>query len=146
MFGQTSGTVSAGNLTLGGNSTFTYHSTMWILDTGNSLIHTLDLSGHAVLTGEGAGFYRAGTAVLDVNFAKTMPGSTQAMWKIPAAQSFNQSYIQYQIDGVNTTLEDERFIQTISGDYNTLTIIPEPASLLLMGLGYLVIAMRRRAQ
>jgi len=124
VFGGTGAT--GGSLSLSGNSFFSTSTQQVILgDTGNS--YNLTLSDAGVFESNSTS-WAINANNLVVNFEQADTNITPT-FKLNAggSTSFSDSFFQYQIDGVSTTLGDERFVVTegIDGfDTLTLTTIP----------------------
>jgi len=146
-FGWGSFTVAdvehSGRLTLRGDSIMTTSGTMnWGKGFGqSSLTHYLTLADSAALTVNNTTVVAVNAALLVVNFEQVDNLYTPT-WTIGEAADFNQATIQYQINGVDTTLSDSRFVQ--EGNTLSLTVIPEPAALGMMGFGTMTILLLRR--
>ncbi|MCH8526955.1 MAG: PEP-CTERM sorting domain-containing protein [Kiritimatiellae bacterium] len=136
-----------GSLALNHDATFTYLDSIHLEYDATEGIqdHRITLSDRAKLIGEGSGgLWRSGSAEITFDFRPADPNNTPG-WTLPT-NSFNQSWINWEINGVSTTLADERFsiIQNIDSTY-TLTAIPEPSSLMLMALaGLSLLGLRYR--
>jgi hypothetical protein len=140
--------TTGASLSLGGNSSFTTSTNQVVLG-GTGKNYNLTLSDSAIFE-DNASSYGVNGNTLTVNFQQGNELFTPT-WQIPSVRSFTTTFVQYQIDGVNTTLGDERFVVTegVEG-FNTLqlTVIPEPSSLLLLGIAGLAMTLvnrRRRA-
>lgn len=144
-FGNSSGSPSAASLTLNDESTFTYTTALYALDDGPNLTHTVTLNDKAKFIGLSSTFYYSPGTKLVMNFVQENRGFTPS-WTLPSYANFNQSFIQYQINGINTTLSDERFLQSTIGGKKILFLatIPEPGSLALILLGGVIMIFRRR--
>jgi arylsulfatase A-like enzyme len=110
-WGGPSGPEYAGRLTLRGNSSLTTAGAMqWQQATGQeSLTHTITLADSAALTVNNTTISSLKGAVLVVNFEQADTRYTP-IWTLGEAADFRQTNIQYQINGVNTTLSDPRFV------------------------------------
>jgi hypothetical protein len=141
--GGATGTAGSGSLTLRGNSSLTTSSNMyWQKKAAQaSLTHYLTLADSSALTVNNAEVKAINSAVLVVNFEQADNRYTPT-WTLGEAVDFNQATIQYQINGTNTTFADSRFVK--NGTTLSLTVIPEPATIGMLGLGALVTLLIRR--
>jgi hypothetical protein len=125
-FGQggATGTAGSGSLTLRGNSSLTISGLMNWSKKGDqaSLTHYLTLADSAALTVNNDDVKSINSAVLVVNFEQAKTSDTPT-WTINQAADFSGANIQYQINGVNTTLSDPRFVLT--GNTLSLTVTPK---------------------
>ncbi len=139
--------TTGASLSLSGNSSFATSTnpanTVVLGGTGNN--YNLTLSDSAVFQSN-ASSWGINSNTITVNFEQANPNFTPT-FKLNEVMSFSGAFFLYQINGVATTLADERFVLTegVNG-YDTLTVIPEPSSLLLMSMGALlfVFTLRRR--
>jgi hypothetical protein len=122
--GGATGTAGSGSLTLRGNSSLTTSSNMyWQKKAAQaSLTHYLTLADSAALIVNTAGSKSYNSALLVVNFEQAQTSNTPT-WTLGAAADFSGATIQYQINGVNTTLSDPRFVLT--GNTLSLTVTPK---------------------
>jgi hypothetical protein len=82
----------------------------WQQATGQeSLTHTITLADSAALTVKNNTVSSLKDALLVVNFEQADTRYTPT-WTLGEAADFRQTNIQYQINGVNTTLSDPRFV------------------------------------
>ena len=142
-FGNTATLSAPGSLTLQGNSSLTAAGSLdWRqVNGGPSVTHYLTLADSAALTASGTAARNYNGATLIVNFQQASSNATP-VWTLGEAVDFSQAGIQYQINGVNTTLADSRFVK--QGNSLSLTVIPEPATIGMLGLGALVTLLIRR--
>ncbi len=119
-------------LYLNDQSTFTIAAAVNVNAYNGGTQHSWTLAGQSVLTVEGTtgvvSINDHGTLL--VNFVQT--ARVTPTWRIHegalASQSFQAVWIQYQINGVNTTLADERFVLTEGvGGYDVLQLVIPPA-------------------
>jgi hypothetical protein len=147
VFGGTGAT--GGSLSLAGNSSFATSALQVILgNTGNN--YNLTLSDAGVFESN-ATSWGINANTMTVNFEQADQNITPT-FKLNAdgSTAFSNSFFIYQIDGVSTTLADERFVLTegSTGGFDTLTLttIPEPSSFALLGgcLALTSVMLRRR--
>jgi hypothetical protein len=141
--GGPTGTAGSGSLALRGSSSMTVSGYMYWQNKGDqaSLTHYLTLADSAELTVNNADVKAINSSVLVVNFEQADNRYTPT-WTLGEAVDFNQATIQYQINGTNTTFADSRFVK--NGTTLSLTVIPEPATIGMLGLGALVTLLIRR--
>ena len=146
-FGWTAGTPSSGTLNLGGNALINTDR-LELRSPGVALVHHLTLADSSSLIVTGTPFADANQTLI-VNFEQADNEFTPS-WLIDESRSHDFSYVQYQINGVATTLLDARFVLTEGvGGFDTLQLstIPEPSTYALFGgllaLGSVMIRRRR---
>jgi len=132
------------SLSLNGNSSFSINASSTINRQTPGGPYRVNLSDSAVWeTVAPNSNFSIALSQVTVNFQQADEYFTP-IWKIPEYKSFASAntagavgVVQYQINGVNTTLADSRFVQTSGVDgFNTLqlVVIPEPSTLVLFGL------------
>jgi hypothetical protein len=145
-FGGNDG-ATGGSLSLSGNSFFDAVGDVLIL--GDGINYDLTLNDSAVFETNDSSkwFAKTGNALI-VNFEQANTNITPSFKILESGGTvFSDSFFQYQIDGVNTTLADSRFVQSNSDGYDILqlTTIPEPSSAFLLGaLGLCMALVYRR--
>ena len=133
--GGATGTAGSGSLTLRGSSSMTVSGYMYWQNKAAqaSLTHYLTLADSAELTVNNNDVKAINSSLLVVNFEQANTRYTPR-WTLGETNDFNQATIQYQINGVNTTLSDPRFVLT--GNTLSLTVTPKTK------LGLCIIASR----
>jgi hypothetical protein len=161
-FGDASTTLatngSSVTLSLNDNSALTFGASLIVNAYTNGTRHFLNLADQAVFTmnspsNGGLIFNNGGQLV--VNFIQDNEFFTP-VWRLSdevtaSTRNFNSANIFYQINGVDTTLADARFVQTSEDGYNLLylEVVPEPSTFALLvgslAAAALVVWRRRRA-
>ena len=145
-----SANTTGASLSLAGNSFFaTSESQTGLGGTGNN--YNLTLSDAAVFESNSTS-WAINANTMTVNFEQADQNITPT-FKLNAdgSNAFSNSFFIYQINGVSTTLADERFVITegSTGGFDTLTLttIPEPSSFALLGgcLALTSVMLRRRS-